>query len=75
MENTELPQLAQILLLGSIGNGVLYGEHIITLTSTVLYMYLTICIFRCQITESQAPFHTEQRDGTLNVISKFLYIF
>ena len=27
--------------------------------------------FRCQITEAQAPFHTEQQDKNLTIISKY----
>ena len=31
----------------------------------------TVFFFRCQITEAQAPFHTEQQDKNLTIISKY----
>ena len=35
----------------------------------MIKIQLTIIFSRCQITEAQAPFHTEQLDKDLNVIS------
>ena len=34
-----------------------------------LSRYLHLGCFRCQITEAQAPFHTEQQDKNLTIIS------
>ena len=39
----------------------------VTLDSTGLYM--------CQITESKPPFHTEQKQRNLTVISEYMYIY
>ena len=44
------------------------GEHTLSLVHTKL---ATSGRYRCQITEAQAPFHTEQQDRNLSVISKF----
>ena len=43
------------------------GEHTLSLVHTKL---ATSGRYRCQITEAQAPFHTEQQDRNLSVISK-----
>ena len=45
-------------------------QHSVTIINTRLD---TSGQYRCQITEAQAPFHTEQQDRNLSVISKSNY--
>ena len=43
------------------------GHHTVPLVDTKIS---TSGVYRCQITEAQAPFHTEQQDKNLTIISK-----
>ena len=47
------------------------GHHSVSLVDTKIS---TSGVYRCQITEAQAPFHTEQQDKNLTIISKIFRI-
>ena len=47
------------------------GHHTVSLVDTKIS---TSGVYRCQITEAQAPFHTEQQDKNLTIISKIFRI-